>query len=1678
MLILFAFEGQAQKPVVSFTANKTAGCSPLTVVFTNNTSGSGPINYIWRFGNGNISTLGTASVSATYVLPGTYTVSLTATNSSGTDSLRRIAYITVYANPIADFTVAPPSGCVPLNTTFSDASTKGTGNLTTWLWDFGDGSSSNQASPNKVYTSTGSYNVTMIVTDQFGCEGRITKNNLIITTPAHTVNFTGAPLAKCRPDLTTNFSSTVSPASSYSYLWEFGDGNTSTLASPSHTYTARGARNVTLTVTNTVSGCTVKNQKAKYVFIPDLEADFNINATAGCAPVVVNFINNSIPDSSIYTYTWSGPNGYFSNAKNPPPANVFTSGTYTYRLISRWPAGGCADTVSKSITVNVLPKPVASFSADRTRFCVQPFTVNYNNLSFGAASYNWLFSPSGTSTETNPVRNYLNFGRYTTTLIATSIDGCKDTLKVVDYIQSYPAGFMIRKLGPTSGCAPLSTSFEAVDTSRSPLSIWKWYLGNGDSAVGSIVNYTYHTPGKYILTVKGSNPDGCVAIRVDTVFIGSPISTDFIITPASGCYSTYSGKLQMVPPFNKTSRDTVIWKLYREGALINTYFDTTPTISKPGLGEFDVELIVSINGCRTYLRKNNILEILGPKADFEVNKIRCSTNVFQFTNTSLEANKIMWKFPDSTISYNRDTTLTFDFTGSHEVVLYAFDTITGCIDTIKKNIDIPRKPAIQFNLSDTIGCAPFRFTVSDSSLADAPILFQFWRFTITDGQSKNTRVSQFTTNLQGYSSVTLIVTDSAGCVYTHKKDSAIYVYKGLAQVTATPPIGCAPLLITARDSSVTENNVLTYTYRWGNGDSLVTASNQVNYTYQNPNINQKNGFNLTLSITDNKGCKFGSPPVKIVPIKPVANFAISKFKRCGIDSFRFDAVNNTSIGWLPKFNWKLGNGSFATGPNIVQLFAGDTTYTVTLIVSDTMGCADSLSKPYTINTKPPVSKFDATPKKLDCYKPAKVIKFLDSTVAGGSGIKSYQWTFGDNTTSTLKNPDKIYAKPGVYAVSLEVTDSVNCKNKLTMPDFVVVGGPYGSHSYTPKKGCMPLEVDFTSSSPNAMLIVWDHADGIVDTLRTHQHNYLYSQPGVYYPRVTLIDSSGTCDFGLDAIDSIVVHPLPKVDFTASDTLICKNTTILFTNTTPFHPTPIKEWKWTFAGTDSIFMFGPISKMFPSAGKFSVALKATDTLGCIGIITRDSMVSVYDDTIPPAVPYILRATVEDNELVLMQNLANKESDFKEYVIHYNFMNGFPNSAKVITQINDTNFKESGLNTLENTYSYKMYAMDVCMNRSTFSQTHTTVELKANAIGNAVHLKWTPYKGWDSIKHYEVWKNDPELGNDFHKIAETPADSLNYIDTNIVCFKPYNYRIMAVESGGQSQISWSDTSSATPIFIPLVPGTKNIRATVVDNKYVRVEWRSRGYKLPFKYAIYRSVGDDEPLFYKFIAATDTVLLDMDVDVHKYSYNYVTYLIDSCGGISPVSNLAKSILLKLEMEGNDILKHDPVLTWNAYSNWFSGVDYYNVEFFYDSLDDFSLVAKTPPDQLIAKHRYVNLQQQDYCYKVTAFQKDSNDIFSESNITCIETAPRLYAPNVFTINGDNLNDTYRLGGLFIDQFELRIYNRWGILMFESFDLFQGWDGTFNGKPCPVDVYFYTAKGVGRRGQTTEISGNITLLR
>jgi gliding motility-associated-like protein len=116
---------------------------------------------------------------------------------------------------------------------------------------------------------------------------------------------------------------------------------------------------------------------------------------------------------------------------------------------------------------------------------------------------------------------------------------------------------------------------------------------------------------------------------------------------------------------------------------------------------------------------------------------------------------------------------------------------------------------------------------------------------------------------------------------------------------------------------------------------------------------------------------------------------------------------------------------------------------------------------------------------------------------------------------------------------------------------------------------------------------------------------------------------------------------------------------------------------------------------------------------------------------------------------------------------------------------------------------------------------------------------------------------------------------------------------------------------------------------------------------------------------------------------------------------------------------------------------------------------------------------------YRVVALRNQNNPIESVSNGVVVEKPYSLYSPNAFSPDGDGVNDFFNISGQKIEDFQIEIFNRWGQMVYKSFDLNDGWDGTFNGKKLPTGTYVYKIKtrefGID---QNLIKSGSVALVR
>ena len=345
-------------PVAGFTGTPTSGSVPLTVQFTD-TSTNSPTSWSWDFGDGNTSTA--QNPANTYSTAGNYTVSLTATNTAGSNTATQTGYITVSDIPLASFYGSETSGTAPFTVEFTDTSTN---SPTSWSWDFGDGNTSTAQNPANTYSTAGNYTVSLTATNTAG-SNTATQTGYITVSDIPLASFYGSETSGTAP-FTVEFTDT-STNSPTSWSWDFGDDETSAEQNPSHTYTNPGTYSVSLTAENsaginqsiqsdylTVSTAPVAEVTMTTTATPTQEPtfptlSFSGTPTSGTAPLTVQFTVSS--SGAPTSWSWDFGDGGTSTERDPTYTYVIP-GTYTVILTANYPEGSNPVTKSSYITVN------------------------------------------------------------------------------------------------------------------------------------------------------------------------------------------------------------------------------------------------------------------------------------------------------------------------------------------------------------------------------------------------------------------------------------------------------------------------------------------------------------------------------------------------------------------------------------------------------------------------------------------------------------------------------------------------------------------------------------------------------------------------------------------------------------------------------------------------------------------------------------------------------------------------------------------------------------------------------------------------------------------------------------------------------------------------------------------------------------------------------------------------------------------------------------------------------------------------------------------------------------------------------------------------------------------------------------------------------------------------------
>lgn len=1163
----------AQAPVANFTGSPLTGCSPIVVVFQDQSTGN-PTRWDWDFGNGNTSTL--KNPTATYFTPGNYTVSLTVTNASGNNTLTRSQLITVYEPPAVSFNANTTRGCFPLRVQFSDLSTGGLGNTNvSWLWDFGNGTTSTQQNPSAIYTTAGSFSVTLKVTNDKGCSKTFSRANYIVVPTGVTASFTNSQPTTCSPPSTITFTNNSTGPPTLSYLWDFGDGNTSTLQNPTHTYTGSGTFTVILTTTST-AGCE-DTAMSSPITIGGYTTTFTAPATA-CINEVVSFTNTSVP--APVSSSWSFGDGNTASTLNATHSYAAT-GTYNVWLHNIY--NNCRDSVLNTITIN--PRPVADFSAPVTTKCEPPLTVNFQDISTGGATgWQWNFGDGGTSTLQNPSHTYNAYGSFTVTLIATNGFGCTDTIVKPDYVIIRRANISIPAL-PARGCIPYTITMVPDIISVDAVTSYLWDFGDGGTSTSANPTYTYVAQGNYTVKLYITTSSGCTdsLIVPGAIRVGTKPVANFTAAPIPVCGSQPVFFTDLSNP-----ADEWLWDFGDGSTSIlqfpsHRYYDT---------GYFDIRLIATNFGCPDTLTRIRYVQVLPPIARFDVTP-DCNNRLrFTFTDQSIAPQTWEWNFGDgSPLVTTQNPVHIFPALGVYNVRLVV--TNGSCTDTTYKLVNAVNETP-DFSASPTIACKIGGVVFQALNINPANITNYFWDFGDGGTTNVNSTVTSNGYTTAGTYTVTLTITDINGCLNTVTKTNYIRINGPTAGFSATNTAGCSGLTTTFNDLSTTDgvNNIVNWQWNFGDGTIQNFTAPPFTHTYTTADT-----FNVKLVVTDAAGCKDSVNINNLVMTSdPIPAFSTIDTLTCPGSNVRF--TNNSGPGTL-TYQWSFGDGGTSTNTSPTYAYTATGNYTVKLVVQDGLGCVDSLIKNLYITVDRPVASFTMSDSISSCL-PFEV-NFSNTSSYYTYGI----WDFGDGSTSAAPFPVHYYSTPGTYTIKLVIFSRGDCADS-TFKTIQVYDTSGSRVSYTPLGGCKPLQASLNAFTSGPMVsYYWDFGDGYTISTTSPSVNHTYASFGDFLPKIIMEDPSG-CRIPIQGLDTVYVIGA-NTKFGISDSLFCDFGTVNFTDSTAFND-PIISYNWSFGDGGTSSVQNPVHQ-YTTPGLYTVQLAIQTQRGCLDTLTKPLVIKV-------------------------------------------------------------------------------------------------------------------------------------------------------------------------------------------------------------------------------------------------------------------------------------------------------------------------------------------------------------------------------------------------------------------------------------------------------------------------------------
>ena len=1436
-----------------------------------------------------------------------------------------------------------------------------------------------------------------------------------------------APGCPAEPVFFIDNTTTVKPT--YRWWWDFGDGNFSTLKSPSHIYATAGT--YTVRYTNiTTPGC-LSDTISHQIIVPPL-------ATATISGTMEVCENGTMPNITFTAADGKAPYEFTYNINGGANQTVITTvgntitvgaptnvpGTFTYNLVSVKNVGStvCTQNQTGSAVIKVNPLPTAAVAGN--------ITVCLND-----AAPNVIFTGA---TGTTPYTFTYNINGGANQTVTTTVGNSATVAAPATIAGTYIYNLISVKDGTSTACTQNQTGNVTVIVKDLPTASVAGTVNvclNATSpnitftgAVGvAPYEFTYNINGGVNQTVT-TTVGNSVTVAVPTTTVGTFIYNLVSVKEgsANACTQLQTGSATVVVNPLPTASVT--------GAITVCLNATFPNITFTGAGSTaPYTFTYNINGGASQTVTTAVGNAVTVAAPTTI------AGTFMYNLISVQ---------------DGSSTACSQLQGGSSIVTVNQLPTASVSGTNAACLNGP-SPSITF--TGAVGTAPYTFTYNINGGANQTV-------TTIVGNSVTVLVPTTTVGTFTYNLVS-VTEGSANACNQNQTGSAIVTINPLPTATVSGAnavcLNATSPVITFTGAGSTAPYTFTYNINGGANQTVTTTAGNSATIVAPTNVAGTFTYNL-VSVQDGSStlcsqAQVGNIIIIIHPL-PTPNFSFT-LPSCDTRVITFTDNSVANVGTLTNWVWNFGDGNTATGTPVTHIYPTAGNYNATLTVTTSNNCSNALpfTKVVTINNRPQAGFI--VPEV--CINDVAAVFTDTSKIAiGGFDILGYEWNYGDPGSGVLNNSTGIngshlYTAVGSYTVRHIVTSSLGCKDTIVNNIFINGADPVANFSVT-NAGTLCANdsvsiVNISTISAGSITkvdIYWDfvgtptvvQTDDFPAPNKVYKHKYpnFQTPPTVGYT-IRFRAYSGTLCQDVKST-TITVNAAPKVQFNAMAAACLDAAPFLITQASEIGGVP---GTFVYSGTGITSAAGMFNPALAGVGTHTIKYTFTSTAaGCVDTISRaitvlDTATAKFSFANPvcegTAATFTEQSTAPAG-VVLNNTIWNfgDGTPLENHVPGTTFTHAFPAWGNyTVTMYNTSAYGCKSTSKVRQVYVspipqavFAPVQASVCLPNAAVS----FVNSSSIADGSAITYLWNfgdPASGLLNTSSSVTPPPHIYTGTGPYTVRLTVTSGSN-------CVKDITRLVDFIHPQPKAAFSFSKPEVCIGDVVVLRDLTNGI-----DGSVVQWNWNFGDASLgslpiePHLYAAPKTY--DVSLFIVNSRGCNSDTLTQQFTVHPYP------MVDA--GPDRVVLQGGSITIQSNVTGNDL---QYLWTPATYLN----------------------------NATIATPTASNMQD-DITYTLMVTGR-GGCAKPDNMFVKVLKAPRI--PNTFTPNGDGINEFWLID--YLDTYpncRVQVFTRTGQLVFESKGYKTPWNGTLNGKPLPFDTYYYIVEPESGRAP---ITGYVTIVK